>query len=193
MIYEALSCLTEEINQYFRIRLKVSEDKVVLSAILNQDGTIAIQGENKILVTLVNIEKESIGKSNSGIPGSSMLINKSSALTINLYVLFSAYFSNGNYPEALRFISFIIAYFQQNSVFTRLNTPRLDVDIEKLVFEMASISPEQLNNIWGSLGAKYMPSVVYKVRMLTFDNNIIREYRPLITGVENDNNIANNE
>ena len=193
MIYEALSCLTEEINQYFRIRLKVSEDKVVLSAIVNQDGTIAIQGENKILVTLVNIEKESIGKSNSGIPGSSMLINKSSALTINLYVLFSAYFSNGNYPEALRFISFIIAYFQQNSVFTRLNTPRLDVDIEKLVFEMASISPEQLNNIWGSLGAKYMPSVVYKVRMLTFDNNIVREYRPLITGVENDNNIANDE
>ena len=193
MIYEALSCLAEEINQYFRIRLKVSEDKVVLSAIVNQDGTIAIQGENKILVTLVNIEKESIGKSNSGIPGSSMLINRSSALTINLYVLFSAYFSNGNYPEALRFISFIIAYFQQNSVFTRLNTPRLDVDIEKLVFEMASISPEQLNNIWGSLGAKYMPSVVYKVRMLTFDNNIVREYRPLITGVENDNNIANNE
>jgi hypothetical protein len=193
MIYEALYCLVEEINQYFRIRLKVSEDKVVLSAIVNQDGTIAIQGENKILVTLVNIEKETIGKSNSGISGSSVLINKSSALTINLYVLFSAYFSNGNYPEALRFISFIIAYFQQNSVFTRMNTPRLDVDIEKLVFEMASISPEQLNNIWGSLGAKYMPSVVYKVRMLTFDNNIVREYRPLITGVENDNNIANNE
>lgn len=192
MIYEALSCLAEEINEYFRIRLKISEDKVVLSAIVNQDGTVAIQGENKILLTLVNIEKETVGKSNSGIPGSSVLINKSSALTINLYVLFSAYFSNGNYPEALRFISFIIAYFQQNAVFTRMNTPRLDADIEKLVFELATISPEQLNNIWGSLGAKYMPSVVYKVRMLTFDNNIVREYRPLITGVENDNNIANN-
>lgn len=193
MIYEALSCLADEINEYFRIRLKISEDKVVLSAIVNQDGTIAIQGENKILVTLVNIEKESIGKSNSGIPGSTVLINKSNALTINLYVLFSAYFSNGNYPEALRFISFIIAYFQQNSVFTRMNTPRLDVDIEKVVFELASISPEQLNNIWSCLGAKYMPSVVYKVRMLTFDNNIVREYRPLITGVEGDNELASNE
>ncbi|MGV3685021.1 MAG: DUF4255 domain-containing protein [Daejeonella sp.] len=192
MIYEALSCLAEEINEYFRIRLKISEDKVVLSAIVNQDGTIAIQGENKILVTLVNIERESIGKSNSGIPGGSVLINKSSALTINLYVLFSAYFSNGNYPEALRFISFIIAYFQQNSVFTRTNTPRLDIDIEKMVFELATISPEQVNNIWGALGAKYMPSVVYKVRMLTFDNNVVREYRPLVTGVDNENNIANN-
>jgi hypothetical protein len=192
MIYEALSCLADEINEYFRIRLKINEDKVVLSAIVNQDGTIAIQGENKILITLVNIEKESIGKSNSGIPGSSVLINKSSALTINLYVLFSAYFSNGNYPEALRFISFIIAYFQQNSVFTRVNTPRLDIDIEKMVFELATVSPEQVNNIWGALGAKYMPSVVYKVRMLTFDNNIVREYRPLITGIDNENDIANN-
>src|SRR5690606_8144067 len=132
--------------------------------IVNQDGTIAIQGENKVFVTLVNIETESGGKSNSCIPGSSVLSNKSSAVTINLYVLFSAYFSNGNYPEALRFISFIIAYFQQNSVFTRMNTPRMDKEIEKLVFEMATISPEQLNNIWGSLGAKYMPSVIYKVR-----------------------------
>ncbi len=192
MIYETLSCLADEINEFFRLRLKIAEDKVILSAIVNQDGTVAVQGENKILLTLVNIEKESIGKSNSGMPGTSVLINKSNALTINLYVLFSAYFSNGNYPEALRFISFIIGYFQQNSVFTRLNTPRLDKDIEKIVFEMATVSPEQLNNIWGSLGAKYMPSVVYKVRMLTFDNNIIREYRPLISGVDGDNNVADN-
>src|SRR5690606_25483092 len=99
MIYEALSCQSDEINELFRIKLKISEDKVVLSAIVNQDGSTGIQGENKVWVTLVKSEKESIGPSNSGIPGSSVLINKSSAVTINLYVLFSAYFSNGNYPE----------------------------------------------------------------------------------------------
>ena len=191
MIYEALSCLVDEINEYFRIRLKVSEDKVSLSAIVNQDGTIAIQGENKILLTLTNIEKETIGRNNSAFSGSPLSTNKSPILTVNLYVLFSAYFSNGNYPESLRFISFIIAFFQQKNVFTHVNTPRLDPEIDKLIFEMASISPEQLNNIWGSLGAKYMPSVIYKVRMLTYNNNIIREYRPLVSGVESDNNIAN--
>lgn len=193
MIYEALSCLAEEINEFFKNRLKIGEEKVILSAIVNQDGTIAVQGENKILITLVNIEKENIGKSNSGIPGSSTLINRSSSLSINIYVLFSAYFSSGNYPEALRFISFIIGYFQQKSVFTRSNTPRMSVEIEKLIFEMAHITPEQLNNIWGCLGAKYMPSVIYKVRMLTFDDNIIREYRPLVSGVESDNTIGNTE
>jgi hypothetical protein len=90
----------------------------------------------------------------------------------------------------LRFISFIIAFFQQKSAFTRADTPGLDPEIDKLIFEMASISPEQLNNIWGCLGAKYMPSVVYKVRMLTYNNNTIREIRPVVSGVESDNNIA---
>ena len=85
-------------------------------------------------------------------------------------VLFSAYFKPGNYTEALRFLSFVIAYFQYKNVFTRANTPQLDAGIDKLIFEMANISPEQLNNIWASLGAKYMPSVVYKMRMVTIDS-----------------------
>jgi hypothetical protein len=188
MIYEALSCLADEINEFFRNKLKISEEKVSLSAIVNQDGTVAIQGENKILVTLVNIEKESVGKNNSGVSGGLSMINKSTPLTVNLYVLFSAYFSEGNYPEALRFISFIIAYFQQKNVFSRTNTPRLSSDIDKLIVEMATISTEQLNNIWGCLGAKYMPSVIYKVRMLSFDALAVREYRPLISDVQGDGN-----
>ena len=191
MIYEALSCLVDEINEHFRIRLKVSEDKVILSAIVNQDGSIAIQGENKILLTLINIEKETVGRNNSSLSVASIGINKSPVLTVNLHVLFSAYFSNGNYPESLRFISFIIAFFQQKSAFNRVNTPRLDSEIDKLIFEMATISPEQLNNVWGCLGAKYMPSVIYKIRMLTYNNNIIREIRPLVSDVESDNTIDN--
>lgn len=191
MIYEALSCLVDEINEHFRIRLKVSEDKVILSAIVNQDGSIAIQGENKILLTLINIEKETVGRNNSSLSVASIGINKSPVLTVNLHVLFSAYFSNGNYPESLRFISFIIAFFQQKSAFNRVNTPRLDPEIDKLIFEMANISPEQLNNVWGCLGAKYMPSVIYKIRMLTYNNNIIREIRPLVSDVESDNTIDN--
>jgi len=185
MIYEALSCLTDEINEYFRNKLRISEDKVVLSGLISQDGTVAIQGENKVAITLVNVEKE-----NSGGASGSSFVSKSGATHVNLYVLFSAYFSSGNYPEALRFLSFIIAYFQYKNVFTPSNTPRLDKGIDKLVFEMASITPEQLNNVWGSLGAKYMPSVIYKMRMLTFDESIIKEYRPAVSGIDSDSNLV---
>jgi hypothetical protein len=181
MIYETLTCVTEEINKYFNRQLHINEDKVVLSGLVNQDGSIAIQGENKVLVTLINVEKEPLGK---GVAGFSQ--RSAPPVCINLYVLFSAYFSSNNYPEALRFLSFIIAYFQSRNVLTSANTPSLDARIDKLLFEMESIGSEKLNNIWATLGAKYMPSVVYKMRMLTFDESIIREYRPRVTGVADD-------
>jgi hypothetical protein len=157
---------------------------------VNQDGTVAIQGENKIVITLVNIEKEITGKSNAGSITGGTIANRSSSMNINLYVLFSAYFSSNNYPEALRFLSFIIAYFQYKNVFTPSNTPKLDRAIDKLIFEMATISPEQLNNVWASLGAKYMPSVIYKMRMLTFDESIIKEFRPVVSGINADSSIG---
>ncbi|OKS86523.1 DUF4255 domain-containing protein [Mucilaginibacter polytrichastri] len=190
MILETLTCLTDDINEYFRNKLRINEDKVVLSGIINQDGTIAIQGENKIIVTIVNIEKEVTGQSNAGSAGgSSTFANRATPLNINLYVLFSSYFSSGNYTEALRFLSFTIAYFQHKNVFTRSNTPALDERIDKLIFELASFTPEQVNNVWSSLGAKYMPSVIYKIRMLSFDESIIREYRPSVSGINSDNAI----
>ncbi len=184
MIYEALTCITEEINEFFRSKLKINEEKIVLSGIVNQDGTVAIQGENKVLVTLVNIEKEPAGKTGAG-NSSRTLSNSQPPLNINLYILFSSYFSSTNYPEALRFLSFVIAFLQDKNTFTQSNTPRLDESIDKLTFEMESVTSERLNNLWSTLGGKYMPSVLYKVRMLTFDSLNVREYRPLVSGSSN--------
>jgi len=177
MIQEALSCLVDEINGYCRSRLKINEDKVILSGIMNADGTTAMRGENKVLVTLVNIEKDAV--SHSGV-----VPHTSSPLNINIYILFSACFAAANYPEALRFLSFIMGYLQQKSVFNRANTPRLDAAIEKLIFEMESLTLDKMNHVWAMLGAKYMPSVMYRMRMLTIDGSIIREFRPEISGIQ---------
>jgi len=186
MIYEALSCLTDEINEYFRIKLKINEEKIVLSSLVNQDGTIAIQGENKIVVTLVNIEKETA----TSTPQKGILpFTSAPPLNLNAYVLFSCYFSGNNYPEALRFLSFIIGYFQQKNVFTHSNTPLLSPKIDKLIFEMTDVNPDTLSNMWSTLGAKYMPSVLYKMRTLCFDDSIIREFRPAISKIKEDNDI----
>lgn len=187
MIYEALSCLTDDMNEYFRNKLKINEDKVLLSGIINQDGTIAIQGENKIVITLVNIERET-AKSGSGKSLSSSINTSTPALFLNVYILFSAYFSSGNYPEALRFLSFVIGFFQHKGVFNINNTPSLDSRIEKLTFEITDLNPDKLSNVWTTLGAKYMPSVLYKMRMLCIDESIIREYRPAISDMKYKNN-----
>lgn len=187
MIYEVLSSLTEEINDYFKSKLKVNEQKIILSGLVNQDGTVAIQGENKIVVTLVNIEKETAKSftQKGALPSG----NSAPVLNLNLYVLFSAYFSAINYHEALRFLSFIIGYFQQKSVFNRSNTVGLDDKIDKLTFEIVDLNSDSLSHLWAYIGAKYMPSVLYKIRMVTFDESVVREFRPSITGISDNNNI----
>ncbi len=181
MIYEALSCVTEDINNNLKRKLQINEDKVILSGIVNQDGSVAIQGENKMLVTLVNVEKETARTSVSNT-GAGMYNTSSAAVSVNLYVLFSAYFSSNNYAQALRFLSYTVAFFQSKNTFTAQNTPALDAGISKLAFELESPGADRLNNMWATLGAKYMPSVLYKVRMLTFDDSIIKEYRPAVAG-----------
>ena len=182
MIYEALSCVIEDINNNLKRKLQINEDKVILSGIINQDGSVAMQGENKMLVTLINVEKETARASAGNSATGGMFNATSTTVCINLYVLFAAYFSSNNYAQALRFLSYTIAFFQSKSIFTTQNTPALDNSISKLAFELESPGQDRLNNMWATLGAKYMPSVLYKVRMLTFDDSIIKEYRPAVAG-----------
>lgn len=186
MIYACLNCLAEEMNLFFRSKLKIHEDKVIVSAIVNQDGSIAIQGENKVLITLVNIIRDTHMKRDLSA-GTAFSANSARPVYIQLYLMVSCYFTGNNYPEALRFLSFVIGFLQEKNVFDHTNTPRLDEGLDKLVFEMESFEPERLSNIWSTLGAKYMPSVLYKVRIIPYDSNKVSEYRPVISGIDQNN------
>lgn len=188
MIYEALKCLAVELNEYLKNKHMLgsdSEEKVLLSGIIDQAGQVAIKDENKIILTLVNIEDEPVSKSYS-IANSRTGANTSNPVSINLYILFSAYFSSANYEEALKFIALIISFLQEKAVFTSTNTPSLDTNIEKISVEMVNMSTEKLNNLWATLGAKYIPSVLYKLRMLSFSSANLTEYRPAISSADTD-------
>lgn len=188
MIYETLACLSEELNDFFKLKLNTTEEIIVLSGIMNADGTVAIPGENKIVITLVNLEKETLQKLPSKAITNSFS-NQNVPLHINIYVLFSAHFSSNNYEESLRFISFIMAYFHGKNVFTKSNTPNMDPKLEKLSIEIVDMNMDTLSNLWSMLGAKYMPSVLYKIRMLHFDESVLREFRPEVSKVNIQNKI----
>lgn len=188
MIYEALGCLSEELNVFFKLNLNIAEDKIVVSGLMNADGTVAIPGENKIAITLVNLEEEKLQKLPSKAITNSFG-NQNVPVQINIYVLFSAYFSSNNYGESLRSLSLIMAYFQEKNVFTKSNTPNIDPKLEKLSIEIVDMSMDALSNLWSMLGAKYMPSVLYKIRMLHFDESAVREFRPGVSKVDSQNKI----
>ncbi len=179
MIKEALSLIRDELNAFLarkepRYR---GRQTALLSDIVDQQGELVITRNDdtkrdNIIITLVNVEEETTGKAQLPYlknPDNSLdIINPE--IKINLYVLFSA-FSNMDekerYANCLGLLSRVVGFFQQKPVFTHSNSPGLDPGIDRLIAELISLNLEQENHLWGALGAKLLPHVLYRIRMLT--------------------------
>jgi hypothetical protein len=180
MIDEVLQYIVVEINQYFRVKFGLNENIVVLSGLVNIDGTPALQQDNKVVLTMLNLEQEKVIATQGNYQSIGDKTSKSSPpVYLNIYLLFSGYFPGSNYAEALKFISGVISFFQGNASFTS----GLPSGVDKIVFDLQKFSYQDLSHIWGMLGSKHMPSVGYKLRLLMIDNKQIREQRPIVREV----------
>ncbi len=187
MIDACLTFITKELNSYLKLRYDIMEDVAVLSALSNGDSNNGEKGIDKISVTIVKIEEEATLKNQTGNSFSSgKIIYSAPPVHLNLYILFSANYTN--YDESLKFISGVISFFQAKNTFTRSNSPSIPVGIDKVILDMLSMEYQDISYMWGILGNKYLPSVVYKLRMLTlFSGNILQEV-PAVSGVDVHNN-----
>ncbi len=182
MISAALSHLASQLNQQFKSNFQLREDVVVVSNLVELDGSLAPGANNKLVLTLVNIEKDTVPfRPPSSARGTDdRLLQYSAPLFLNLYLMISANFGTGNYAEALKYISQAMAFFQHKPAFDQQNSPGLDSRIEKLVLDIQNLPIPDLNNLWSLLGGRYLPSMFYKVRMITVDANAVTGQAPLI-------------
>jgi len=182
MINLALQTLAAQLNQHFRRIYDLTEDMVVVSNLMEMDGSVTPNINNRLVVYLTNIEKDSVSARtlNAQEPGERTM-QRSAALSFNLFVMMTANFSGNNYAEALKFLSGTISYFQRHPVFTRQSAPDMDSRIEKLVLDIENLSIQDMSNLWGSLGGKYMPSILYRIRMVTFDADEVTGRQPIVT------------
>lgn len=182
MIDTSITVIADRLNQYLKNTFDLAEDVVVVSNILEQDGSLAAHIDNKVVVFLVNIEKDSsVGyQSNARTAGAIRSPSGYPPLRLNLYLMIAASFGGKNYPESLKFISQAISFFQRSPVFDHQTAPELDKRVTKLVLDIENISFRDLSSLWGVLSGKYLPSVLYKMRMLTFDAGDIKRAVPSI-------------
>jgi hypothetical protein len=171
MINSAVSHLASQLNQFLKQTYGLTEDVVLMSNIVGQDGAVAPNINNKLLVFLTNLEKDTapFRQLQRNDAGASRSVVSSVPVYLNLYVMFAANFSGANYGEALKFISGAIGFFQRFPVLDHQVTPDLDKRIEKLLVSIENLKIHELSNLWTLLGGKYLPSVLYKVRMVAFD------------------------
>ena len=179
MIEKILEIIRTEINGYIGRKLGDTSvpNRVVLTSFVDDNGRVAIPADT-IGLSLLNIEEEKTFKEaamirTSKAESSSSFVNP--PVSLNLQIMFTAYFNN--YAESLKQLSLILACLQTKPVFERNNTPALvGLDTPRLIFELNTLPLEQQHYIWSMIGLRYLPSVVYRVRMLTiFERDVISE------------------
>ena len=182
MINLAIQLLAGQLNQHLRRTYALNQDMVVVSNLLDMDGSVVPNTHNKLVIFLTNIEKDSVPGPSAGAQGfGERILQRNSALHFNLYVMMTANFTGNNYAEALKVLSSTISFFQRNPLFSHHTSPEMDKRIEKLALDIENLSVQDLSNLWGALGGKYMPSILYRVRMVTFDSDEIIGRQPVVT------------
>ncbi len=179
MIAHALKIIVEELNQHFNnIQPGNAEDTVILGNIAaletDIDANIKNQLRNKVVATLVNLKEESSLKNtpHSRVNDSFRTMYFNPPVYVNLYVLFSVT-TTSSYEDALTYLSRLVRFFQSKNIFTPSNSAAVTVmngydeltDF-KLIMELFSPNLEELNHMWGMLGGKQYPSVIYLMRLL---------------------------
>jgi len=168
---------------------------VILSNIYDQNGDPYEGAKDKLVMMLTNIQREnSISTYTQSVPVEpSGYAQIAPPLYVDLFVMLYANFSDAMYTEGLGAISRAISFFQQNPVFTQKTLPGIAPHIEKLAFEMTNLDVTQINHLVGMLGANYLPSVYYKVRMIPFQGGAMTAAVPAVSQLQNPSDVADAE
>ncbi len=188
MLHSSLQFLAHELNEFLELKTQMNDSvvtRIYITGIASEEGLLI--PENSLGMSLINIEEERVFKDQK-----STLINDDGVaervnpeLKLNLYIVISANFqdaknsgSSDNYVEGLKQLSYVISFFQSKNVFTSDNTPSMnsyDPELKKLVAELFSCNFEQLSNFWTTVGTNYLPSVIYKLRLIRIQEKALKE------------------
>ncbi len=190
MIDAAISLLKQELENY--LSFKDTTATVVTDNIGMFETTNGDKLSNNIVISVVNLEEESTLKNQPALKKSppSQAIYENPPVFLNLYVLFTSNYWGDKYIFALQRISYVIQFLQSKNLFSYsssvLSMVNSDPDLVSLKFtmELYTLTFEQLNHLWGSLGGRQIPFVMYKLRLVALTERKAIRQAPLITEID---------
>lgn len=193
MISKALTLILSQLNQY--IEPAAGADEAVLGNIALNEAPDQNALKNKVVLSLVNVEEESTMKNTINYQKIGAVVSyREPSVNVNLYLLFSAHYPQ-SYDTALKRLSDVIRFFQHRKKFSINNAsplpdaldPNNPDDMELyLTAELYTMTFEQINHLWGSLGGKQMPFVMYKMRLVMIRDRKIFGQGGIIEEIQND-------
>jgi hypothetical protein len=181
MIHFAMETLEKELQAYMTSKLKPDTNFTYakMTPLVDENGAYQISG-SEIGLSLVNIEEERVLRNVEPVTRREGLkVTRAAAPTnLLLHVLLAA--NAKKYYDSLRNLALALTFFQDKRVFTPENTPSMAAGLARLSLELQSPTYEQMNQLWGALGAKYLPSALFLVKMVPLGDEEVESLEPLI-------------
>lgn len=195
MISHALTIVINELNQHLKDNYGATPPQVKPGN-LGEGFSNGGLSRDTFYLSVVNIREEKTLKNVQNYVRNDVTLKatyENPPVFLNFLVLMAA--THTEYNNALMMLSRVIRFFQSKNVFTQDNVapksltdsaPVKTVDqLEsfKLIFDLYSPTLEEVNHLWGTLGGKQYPFVLYTLRMLDLKFRAVQEERPLINAL----------
>jgi hypothetical protein len=199
MLIQAMELIRQNLNAFIKEAIPLSNpEAVVLGNIAfstpDNPGTAGVDESAQIYMSLVNVEEEATFKNLDSVRQSEIrpLAYVNPPMYINLFLLFSA--NHKDYTMAIKYLDLVLLFFQSNRSFSISRTPVAATGVfatpgEKennivINVDLMSLTFEQLNHLWGSLGGKQQPFLLFKVRQVEIDANRMLQGGGMITEIK---------
>jgi hypothetical protein len=184
MVVDAIALLLRQLNQYILQADGSSAgapNPALWGNISQLDRSeIATELENRLVLSLVNLEEEKALKNGKTFFNNNLteVTYKNAPIHLNLFLLFTANYRN--YETSLKRLTQVLTFFQGKQKFTLSNSPGSNLGPPpitelSLVMDLLSLSFEEVNHLWGSLGGKQSPFAVYRGRLVAISDRRVLE------------------
>jgi hypothetical protein len=199
MISHALTIVINELDKHLADTYVLGNPIKVELGNLAEGFAAGGDAREKLILSMVNIKEEKTLKNLPNYVRNDITLStlyENPPVFLNFQILVTA--THANYTNALLVLSRAIRFFQYKNVFTQDNVePRsittnrpidqLDqLESFKLIFDLYSPSMEEVNHLWGTLGGKQYPFVLYMLRMLDLKFKAVQSESGVITEIISD-------
>jgi hypothetical protein len=197
MVFQAMELIRQNLDLFLRNGITAGPDLVILGNIAysTPDNNMTPADESaQVYMSLVNVEEEASLRNQRAVRQSDIrpLAYVNPPTVVNLYILFTS--NHKDYNAALKSLGSVLLFMQGNKTFSFHTTPVTTTGVfatlteqemnMKIYMDLMSLTFEQVNHLWGSLGGKQMPFLLFKARQVEIDAERMLQTGTFISEIE---------
>lgn len=186
MIIDAMRLIQLALQRYIReVEPQLEPAQIVIIdniATAQELGGTNNQLNGHVVMSLVNLQEETTLKNGSNYRlENGRAVYQNPPVHLNLFILFTVL--HNQHETALQLLSRVIEFFQFQREFSPLTTPTgsgMSQNV-RVILDLYSLTFEQLNHLWGTLGGKQIPFVLYRARLVSLEVQKRQAESPVIS------------